>query len=140
MLLIAGMTSVSGQSIEFKFYGTWTCSYKSNNGEVRNNVAWTFEEAGKGHFTNYSDSSNKNGITCTTILPFEWAVNKKNQIFIVNGEADCTCVSALNHSKSVLENISQSIINAHSKENYVYDFSFKSDELMIMGGYRMRKK
>jgi len=139
LLVILSWGNVHSQSIESQFYGTWTCSYKSNNGEVKNNVAWTFEEEGKGHFTNYSDSSNKNGITCTTELPFNWAVNKKNQIFIVNGLADCTCLSAFDQSKSVLENISQSIINAQSNENFIYDFSFKSEKTMIMGGYKMKK-
>ena len=139
LILFSGLSSLYSQSIESQFYGTWTCSFKSNNGEVKNNVVWTFKEAGKGQFMNYSDSSNKNGITCTTKLPFEWAVNKRNQIFIVNGQADCTCLSAFDQSKSVLENISQSIIDAQSNENLIYDFSFKSEKTMIMGGYKMKK-
>lgn len=140
LLFIPGVTDLYGQNIEDKFYGSWAYSYKSNDGVILKHVVWVFEDEGKGSYTNYADSSNKNGITCTSQIPFNWVVSRKNEIFIHKGKADCVCVSAFSQSKAVLERISQSIIRKESGKYHRFNFSFKKDNLLIMGKYKLKKK
>lgn len=138
ILLFNKMGSFS-QIIDKRIYGTWTCSYMTNNDVISNNVTWIFNQNGFGSYKNISNSASKNGITCTTTHPFTWKINKNHQIIITSGVASSKCVTSRGHSKQELEDIETSRKNSISREVTNYDFKFESSTIMLFGGERMKR-
>ena len=139
VLLLLSVTTTFGQSTDKRIYGTWTCSYRTNDDGILNNITWTFNQDGTGSFKNIASSAEKNGLVCTRTYSFTWKVNKNGQIVNTNGVGHCKCTTTGGQSSSELASIEAATANSMSREQEVYDIEFESNTIMVMGGVRTKK-